>query len=469
MPKTLRLLLCAVLMLLFVSSAGANSWGLKGKLLTAVSRDRQWNDYMAVSSQAGDFAVMGTQYHNALMLLDEAGELRVYTTAVYQPQEKIKTKPRLKLEGKGFHLQYGESDFYFEPKNGEYCLTRAKHGDITLEYADEYRYSVKQGAETACFVRDITLKNFNISLFPRTLDEVAHLNKLHAELSSGQYVWGRPEYQTCYNDLGNGTKAVYGAPEKNAWRAAKGKAAVALGSEVWVLGQMENAQGEAYVCVRYEVSQRTQRVGFVKRSDVRADFDCLDVTDSFLNMPVKTIAKTYLTDDPECSQYQQFTLKKGTELTCLGTYDEDYALVTYQSGSGTVWGFVPLRDIETDKGAYANVQHDAMQRLAGKWAFAAGGSLGPEYMELRADGTCTAHEVQGDDEGVRTEEYTWQLTRYNPDWKLYGSGAAYEMTLFSLSDHTVSVNGVELTDTGFGLTDGEGSGSYMRAENLTGE
>ena len=67
--RVISLLLCMLLVIVFACPASANSWGLKGKLLDAVSDVDTWNDYTSLDSQVGDAAVMHSRYHNTLMLI----------------------------------------------------------------------------------------------------------------------------------------------------------------------------------------------------------------------------------------------------------------------------------------------------------------------------------------------------------------------------------------------------------------
>ncbi len=49
------LLLCT---LVFCETASANSWNLKGKLLQAMIKTHDWDDYILLGNQANPFGVM---------------------------------------------------------------------------------------------------------------------------------------------------------------------------------------------------------------------------------------------------------------------------------------------------------------------------------------------------------------------------------------------------------------------------
>ena len=464
-----KLSLCLVFLMLFLMQAAyANSWGIKGKLLTAVSRDSRWNDYAAVGKQVGDIAVMGARYHNALMLVDKEGNLRIATRAVYQPDDKMDKKLKLTEQKNGFTIAYGtDSRFVFAWFGNECKLIEADHGDIHVSCVLDQLYRVTQQDETILADWNMTLERFNIDLFPRTIEEVRQIEMLSAALESGSKVLNDAEL---HKNLGSGTAAVYSAPDAKSWRAAKGKAAVGLRGEVWVHGEIVNEKGERYFFIRYDVSERTQRMGYIKSADVKTELSGYDFSQDLVHVPVKARTSTYLTDDPDVSQYQQFTIKQGEVLECLAIYDEFYAYVAYQSSSGTVWGFVPMRDLQPVQDEYRAAQQTVMAQLSGKWRFAAGGSIGPEYMELRADGVCVVHDVQGDDGGVVVSEYTWYVTRYNPAWNLYWQDVPYEITL-TAPDGRMYVTGLHIQENGaiFELVSKEGGGSYERVETLPGE
>ena len=66
--KQILAILTVLILLCMTGTASANSWGLRGDLLDKISDINTWNDYSTICKQAGDAAVMGNRYHNALML-----------------------------------------------------------------------------------------------------------------------------------------------------------------------------------------------------------------------------------------------------------------------------------------------------------------------------------------------------------------------------------------------------------------
>ena len=85
MKKRFGLIFLAVALMtamLLSGTASANSWNLKGKLLQAMIKTHDWDDYILLGNQADPFAVMQSRYHHALFFVDDLDRLHVYTTAV---------------------------------------------------------------------------------------------------------------------------------------------------------------------------------------------------------------------------------------------------------------------------------------------------------------------------------------------------------------------------------------------------
>ena len=496
MKKHLSILLAVMLCsALFCTGAFANSWGLTGKLYQAVEQSKAWDDYTTLSNQEGPFAVMKARYHNALFFADDQGELHVYTTAVYQPDEKKKA-PSLLLEDDMLHLSYGDQEKYvFKAisEDGEYQLLSAEIGSFQLagNYDDAdmriVSYWAKQENDTAYWPVTVRLADFNINLLPRSVEEVRAQNQMLAQFDSARQCLG-----FAYGNGANyspdqpgellqpkkkGTAPVYSAPfGESAWRAGKGKAAVGLNGDMWLLSQFKNADNESYACIRYNVSERTQRIGYTLCKELGLP----EITDwnpdapltGFAHVDVEATADTYLTDDPDVSQFRQLTVPKGTQFSCMGLYNNHYAYVSaevkndqFVDGGEIVWGFVPIRDLKvTDQEKVP----EAMNRIIGDWMFYAGGSMADDYLFLHEDGTFATNNIQWETDEARQDNNTgeswgtWYVTKYNPFMNLYWNKPPYQLTLIYHNGEII-MRGLELTEEGFGLTDEEGRGEYAPA------
>lgn len=498
--KALAFFLAAMLLCGPAIPASANGWNLTGKLLAAVEAAHDWHEYTRIGNQAGDFAVLHARYHNALLWVDKGGALHAYTAAVYQP-DKGCGHPTLTLEHQGacdtLTIAYdGEAYVFIAGADEDWYLREARIGffrlSLNTESAggedDRYDRKASDGAETAVFRRDVPLAEFNIDLFPRSVDEVRRLNHMAAALDSGDDCLGCTRTGASYTDgdwgellpaRGSGTAPVYGAPwSEGAWRAGQGKAAVGLHGDIWLLRRHLNEAGETWACVRCFVSRRTQRLGWVRAEALGLsplEENGSQPGEQFVKVDVEAVCDTFLTDDPDVSQFRQFSVPAGTQFACLGLYNAYYAYVAaevrngrFTDGGQIVWGFVPMKDLAPMKKA---VRQDVMDALAGEWDFYAGGSMADDHLILRADGTFEGWDIDWDnwDAEPNKEEYigplrgVWYVTDYASDQNLYWNGCPYEMTLL-YDNGSANVKGLSVDDSGdsFGLTYWEGGGGYLR-------
>lgn len=463
------------------TGASANSWGLTGELYGAVEKSKAWDDYSCIGNQAGDFAVMGARYHNALFCADGEGQLHVYTTAVYQPEDKRKDV-KLAYSDRELTMSWGKDESYtFIDTGSAFELTEAVIGDFRVEAltddeAYNWRYAASDAEETVVFPAVITLDTFNIRLFPHSVTEVRDINLMRGLLDGVQHCLGNgteswdaysPDYPgELLQPKKKGTAPVYSAPDaKKAWRAGKGKAAVGTNGSLWVLNRCFDGNGDAYACIRYDVSGRTQRIGWALCGDLGLpETPALEEDDLFVHTPVEATSDTFLTDDPDVSQFAQFTVKKGTKLTCLGMYNEYYAYVASETLAGkgsTVWGFVPLRDL---KPADKAVEKNEMKRVAGVWYVLNGGSIAGDILTLDTDGSFISGVSGSPDEEPESFEGVWYITKYDPAEGLSWAEPAYRITLL-YRNGLAQVYGLSLTGDGetpcLILSDREGAGGYF--------
>lgn len=471
--RMITVLLLLAILVFACSSASANSWGLnRGRLLNAVAKDHTWDNYSTSGggTQAGDYAVMSARYHSALFFADSENQLHVYTKAVYQPEDKAKGL-KLTMKNGILTLAYGDAEVYcFSDGNGDedLDLLEAKIGDFRLWRDDNgYSYYAEDKDGRVVFNGWNPLSEFNIRLFPRSTAEIRRINLLTAylgdthELSSGYPI----------NPGKKGTAPVYAAPfGKSAWRAAKGKAAAGLNGDMWAMEDWKNNDGDTYTLIRYDVSERTQRVGWVLSRELGREEKQQQEHDplyDFCQVDVWAIADTYLTDDPDVSQFRQFEVPKETCFTCLGTY-KGYAYVEaevnkkgkFTDGGAIVWGFVPLRDLEImDPG---EEKPEIMKKLVGTWYMNGGGEFMPDVMTFAEDGTYTTnteewvHDLKGETLDGHIVGGTWKVINYRTRWNLFWDQPDYALLVME-DNGTAGMYGLSFEEEGFGLTLGEGS------------
>lgn len=246
--------------------------------------------------------------------------------------------------------------------------------------------------------------------------------------------------------VGSGTAAVYSAPDEDSWRAGKGKAAVGLQGELWKLCSL-CGKGGSYAMIRYDVSERTQRIGFVNESELgtKTDADMLDYYASHvIDVGVAARRETFLTDDPDVSQFAQLDIAQGTKLRCKAVCGPfAYVDATGIAGGQTVWGFVPLIDLEldADERKPLDAHSDAMREITGTWVAEDGIDDSLFELTLNADGTFETRSRA--DAGVCT------VTAYEPESNLYWNEPDYELTRV-YGDGRAAANGLSV------MTDGEG-------------
>ena len=350
------------------------------------------------------------------------------------------------------------------------------------------RYMVTTGQKTWWYDDTITLSSFNISLFPENMGFVSRLNELNDRLAAGAYClgWQEDPLGEWHEAPGEGTVPVYSAPFEDAWRAEDGQAKVNLENDFWFLRGYRNADGESWTCIRYDAAPGVQRIGYVRAEPLglAIDPDGDAPGFSFLRVPLEAQTETYLTDDPDASQASRIIVPEGAIMEGLGLYGHDYAYVAArvdeenritEDGGRVVWGFVPLKYLVFQENlsfpeGVGVVNQEAMQALSGDWEFWAGGSLGPDFITFRTDGTFTAQNWDWSTwDGEPTALYPpvtgrWYVTRYCADWGLYWNDPANELHLI-YEDGRYSTLGLTIDDVNgvatFGLTDLEGGGEYV--------
>lgn len=366
-------------------SASANSWGLSSQtLLNYVMKDKTWDDYSAEvefykKGTSVTAAVMRSKYHSVLMVgrreSSKKSDVWVSTTAVFQPGE-IDVSPKLSCTEDTVTLIYPEYDYEFvftwdanHYPDGAFILTSAKKAGAQL-YMDLEEQVYRTDDQYVWQVPPITMEGFNISLFPDTVQKIADMNRVYAALSDASGFWADTRSTKEAVKL-----PVYSAPDKNSYRAAKGKASVNLKGGVTLMATVDK-----WDLIEYEVSNRTHRVGWIERNHLG---DPAPI--SFTDVSVNGVA--YLTDDPLCSQYHSFPGNDLHDIHLLAYLNPFYAYAKAVSNDGkTVWGFVPI-GLTLDMPA-ENVDEEAMQELVGTWVFYSGGELTSEVLRLKADGTC---------------------------------------------------------------------------------
>lgn len=426
--KKLRILLILCLTLaVTLPAASANSWNLSGQLLAMVEQTHDYDDYYAMvsdykSKAATTHTILTSRYHNQLVAVDEVKDgwkdAIFSTTAVYQPSEQSTSgKPKLTRIKNGFELAYPKvKELYrFEYISNDwgemaYTLMYAKMGSVEIERKESYRYLVTQGTDSAMWSVEVTLENFNIHNMPkRGPDDVRRINEANEGMQYLAYLY--PQVVSGQTS-GKKSYAVYSAPDTSSYRAAKGKASVSTGDDY----NLYLTVGD-WSLIEYRVSLRTSRFGWAQLGN-HGD----ETTEDLVRVPMLTAYDTYLTDDPNVSEYHQAELPAGTKLTAL-SHPNGWAYIYVEATvDGKITrGFVPQRDVVFDDVELP----DEEAKIVGSWQFDGGSEIWYEYLRLDADGRF----YTSDAAGAQPYHGTWSVVQTPEDSNLYWHGTARVPTI----------------------------------------
>ena len=460
------ILLILPLMMMVMPVASANGWGLPEALVPLVSNTNDYDDYYHL---ADDYArkensariIMQSRYHNQLIAAEKGADgwksVIVSTTAVYQPSEQSTSgKPKLARINNGFELAYPKvKELYrFEYISNDwgemaYTLMYAKMGSVEIERKESYRYLVTQGTDSAMWSEEVTLENFNIHNMPkRGPDDVRRINEANEGLQYLAYLY--PQVVSGQTS-GKKSYAVYSAPDTSSYRAAKGKASVSTGDDY----NLYLTVGD-WSLIEYRVSLRTSRFGWAQLGN-HGD----ETTEDLVRVPMLTAFDTYLTDDPNVSEYHQAELPAGTKLTALSHPNGwAYFYVEATVDGKITRGFVPQRDVVFDDVELP----DEEAKLVGSWQMEAGGEFWDYYLRLDADGKFYG----SDNDGAQPYHGTWSVVQTPAGSNLYWVGDVPTI-VFRCVNGTVYRYGVEVSDD-YEVTEGSycRSMSFITCEGGTG-
>ena len=493
--RFISIFLCVTLLLTLPAPAAlANGWGLKrGLMLNAVSKTHDYDEYSALAQlkvQDGEVAVMASRYHAVLLFAYEFNgktRLDAYHTAVLQPDEKGYKKVKLQRRASGFVLQYSDMELYFTPLLSNealtYVLESGALGSLTLQAGGENSeltsyLTVSDGKNSVKWYgwqhATPSLAEFNLRLFPRTMDELGAMREL-INVVAPQFVdYELYSADEMPGDAGAATVPVYSAPGDGSVRFAKGKASVNLREPAKFYGFTQDGN---WALVEYTVSGRTSRFGYVRRSELPSSVTW-KYNISSIDMPVTVTQDTFLTDDPNVSQYHQMTLKAGDGVRLLGLQGAFYAYIETTLDGKTVRGFVPAACVR-----YPLPTEEAPEiaaRLVGDWESAGGGEVLGIYTAFLTDGRMLTYWLpQAKKETLSAQERslygvpswrTYQVYKSTERERMNFRGEyAYILVLRNLAGlitdfYALRFDTDEAGRESFALYFGEGGGNYARYE-----
>lgn len=442
-------ILCACVF--FTASALANAWGLPAALLGLFEKSPGYEGYYL---GAGDEQThrnrpsgtamfqMTSQNHNELFIAEERKhnwEITARSTkALYQPQhEKAQECTIVKIAENSFTLAYPDESYTFtqgqrEEEEGRWVLVEAAYNGgekrITLP-PNSYFYYYHQGGESLLWQQlPISLDDFNLTLMPKSAQEVKGLNTLSQLTPAEGFLTTAPVEAKNKKAL----LPVYTAPSTSAYRAGEGKAAMSIKDEFWTLGK----ENTSWALVAYQISNRAARVGYVKSPAVVQE--AYDMTLS--NRPVSSLSDTFITDDPILSQRILASVAPGSPLYLLGSYGPFYAYVQTQFEGKTIRGFVPGVSLNYNGLTAADIP----PQLVGIWKLEAGGTMYAEVIHLYANGTCEGYyHADGNEEKLDlVRKGRWHVEPYDTAYNLYWNNPK-QMIVFNDDDGIVDAYGLD--------------------------
>ena len=431
-------------------------------------------------------------YHAVLLFAYEFNgktRLDAYHTAVLQPDEKGYKKVKLQRRDPGFVLQYSDMELYFTPLLSNealtYVLESGALGSLTLQAGGENSeltsyLTVSDGKNSVKWYgwqhATPSLAEFNLRLFPRTMDELGAMREL-IHVVAPQFVdYELYSADEMPGDAGAAIVPVYSAPGDGSVRFADGKASVDLRSPFTLLGFTPDGE---WALISYEISAQASRIGYINGELL--DGLSQRSTLSLASLPVLVTQDTYLTDDPDVSQAARMQLKAGDSATLLALHGPWYAYVETMLEGQAVRGFVPRACLRCP--ALTEEAPEAAARLVGEWEFIGGGEMLGDYVNFQSDGRAAANWVPPAEmeklSDAEREEYgepgwaTYQVYQCTErETANYWSGCEYILVIRNDAGYIVGLYGLIFNTAedgreSFALYFGEGGGNYARYDGGT--
>lgn len=284
---------------------------------------------------------------------------------------------------------------------------RAAQGRMT------YWLSGAQNGVTVEGVFERDLQYFSLSTLPKSSADAKRVLSLAPELPVG-------DLQAQEIQFTSGQKfPVYAYPDENAYRGAKGKAAVSTNDWIQVFGSAGD-----YILIQYDISRDQFRIGYIEKNALPAGSTVWPL--SFASCITATaLQPTAVTDDPIGTQAGFLSVHPGdamTYLACLG--DWAYIEITTEAHDLPVRGFVPMSAVQLSPDPEA-----AGQALTGAWHYDAGSEIYYDHLTFREDGTFTYPYYPDETETEEIWTGKWHIQPYDPNSRDYYIQTGLEIIL----------------------------------------
>ena len=352
--QALSIVLTVLLINIFIipSRAYANIWNLPNGLLDLFDSDAQYSSYtvgardaQTKAGQPSELAVflMTTQEHYELFVCRETVD-HVWridcqsTAAVLQPTAEADIQPDMEvIDENAFRLYYRygeESEAYtFTFFNHQWLLASAniEGANSMLSCArSDNKLQFYISSQLICTSSDILLSDFNISLFPKNIQQLQAWQETYTKIP---FVLPQPVriVQTINKKL-----PVYSGPTEKSFRAARKKAVLSLREPFSVYGTHDG-----WTMVEYQISPKKSRIGWVKT--LPTDTSATELL--WEPITAVTITSTVLTDDPHVSQAAIETLLPDSQVAILYCLEPWWAYAHVTMNGTQYYGFIPLADL----------------------------------------------------------------------------------------------------------------------------
>lgn len=359
------------------------------------------------NGHAAAFAMQQKEGRNALCILEKnkKGEWRVSAwseKAVWQGKQipLIENETYDKFTVFYFDAEGElELDYTFEKQQGDWYLTDLAIHDEEAPYqhvqveTGKLIYSDRDWKKTTVYgIAPRQFEQFNLSSFPRTVQEARESLTLPPAIPGSSYTGNLPEPDEV-SFTSNQKYAVYSGPGEHYLRSANGKASMSTNDWVQVFG----TDGE-WALVQYDISSDKMRFGYIPAEVLPKVYDAKPL--SLLRQPANVAYEASVTDDPLNSRDAIGKLVPGMDnVILLGYLGSDWSYIEATVNNVPLRGFVPCYAVETKPADVLTPAKDTLTEVYGLTA-----------TELEAD---YATDVQ--DLGNTAVIYTYP--RNHPEWK----------------------------------------------------
>ena len=314
------------------------------------------------------------------------------------PTDEYFNTPRLSIVQHDAGNEYPELCLTFELSEGKWLLHRVwsyinydsmliKEGSIS--YYRDIESAEIAGTAYGSIQRD--LRYFSMSALPKTLKEAKSKLTAAPVLPAGDLTAQDIKF------TGGQKYDVYSAPDKASLRGGSNKARVSTNGWIQVFGREDG-----WILIQYSIDKEQYRFGYISEKSLPKKAAVPDL--DFARSAVYIANDVSATDDPLYSRAGLALLQEGTAVTLLARLGDD-AYIEGQADGKTFRGFVPVNSIRAEKPEFA-VFTDANGNTYG-WFVITKLNYGDDHHVMSVDGyyerLATVEECEGPEKAPGSE------------------------------------------------------------------